>query len=157
MLKSLAPYSGFIFAAVLALLFTAVTLTGCKTTPTQTQQLTASIAVKYATAKFIEKAGDSAAQTARAGRIVAVLDQIEGLASGDAQTTVDALRAFVAQRLPVDLSPADRVLAGALIDVAAAELKARVGEGTLAGDSLLVVREVFQWVREGAAPYSTAS
>lgn len=153
----LTSWQGFSLSCVLILVCIAgIVLAGCKTTPTQTQTIAASIAVKYATAKYIEKAGEPALQKARAARVVAVVDQIEGLASGDVQVTVDALVAYVAQRLPVDLSPADRVLAGALIDAAAAELKARIGEGTLPKDGLLQVRSVLQWVREGAAPYAAS-
>lgn len=157
MLKSLAPYTGIIFTTVLALVCVAVMLAGCASSPSQAQATTARIAVSYATAKYIEKAGSPASQAARAGRVVAVVGQIENLASGDTSVTVSALRAFVAQRLPVDLSPADRVLAGALIDVAAAELEARIGAGDLQSEALLKVREVLKWVREGAAPYAATS
>lgn len=152
-MKQFIPYAGFGCAIIAALVCVVMTLAGCKSAPAQ-QTLAASIAVKYATAKYIEKAGSPAQQEARATRVVAVLDQIEGLASGDVQVTVDALVAYVSQRLPADLSPADRVLAGALIEAAAAELKARIGEGALAKDALLQVRAVLKWVREGAAPYS---
>lgn len=154
-MKALLPYSGFILAAISVVLL-ALGFTGCASSPTTQQELTASIAVKYATAKYIEKAGAVANQQARAARVVAVVDQIEGLAAGDTTTTVDALVAFVNGRLPVDLSPADRILAGTLIEAAAAELKARVGEGAIAADALLKVRQVLEWVRQGAIPYTAA-
>lgn len=154
-MKSLAPYAGYLIAAFFALVMLATA--GCKTAPTDQQRLTASIAVKYATAKYIEKAGPVAAQAARAARVIAVVDQISGLASGDTTVTVDALVAYVSQRLPVDLSPADRLLAGTLIDAAATELRARIGEGALTNLTLLEVKAVLQWVRDGATPYAGAA
>lgn len=151
------PYAGMVATALLVLVALAVLfVTGCAST-SGTGSTTARVAVSYATAKYVEKAGGAEAQKLRAARVVAVVDQIEGLASGDSSVTVSALRAYVAQRLPVDLSPADRILAGTLIDVAAAELEARIGAGDLKSEALLKVREVLKWVREGAAPYAAAS
>jgi len=152
-MKSLAPYATYIIASLVLALGAIFGLAGCKTAP---GTVTASIAVKYATAKYIEKAGDANAQAARAARVIVVLDQVDQLAAGDS-VVVSALRAYVASRLPADLPPSDRVLAGALIDAAAAELEARIGEGVLSGDSALKVREVLKWVREGAAPYQSGS
>lgn len=151
-MKEFAPY---IIALVIGGIALACALTGCKTAPGQSN-VAARVAVTYATAKYIEKADPGEEQARRAQRIVAVLDQIEGLAGGDSSVTVDLLRAYVAQRLPADLSQADRLLAGTLIDVATQELRARIGEGVLSETSLLKVREVLQWVREGATSYLPA-
>lgn len=122
-------------------------LAGCKTAP---QETTAHLAVSYATAKYVEKAGVNAPE--RAARVLAVVDAVEGVAGGES-VTLDALKAYVLGKLPADLSPADRILAGALVDAAAAELQARVGAGALDPAALLKVRQVLGWIREGAAPY----
>lgn len=141
------PFAGVLSLVLLLMVF--MLLTACKTAP---QEATARLAVSYATAKYIEKAGNENAQHDRAVRVIGVLDLVENLAAGDS-VTIDVLRAYVAQRLPADLSPADRVLAGTLIDLAAQELKARVGEGALKPDTLVKVKSVLQWIREGAAYY----
>lgn len=154
MLKSIAENFSIIGTALVLAVVACVLLAGCKTAPSTA---TASIAVQYATAKYIEKAGTAQQQTVRAARIVQVLDDVDRLATASEAVVVSALRAYVAQRLPVDLSSADRILAGAIIDAAAAELEARVGEGTLPADKLLKVRDVLGWVRAGAAPYLAAS
>jgi hypothetical protein len=136
-----------IATAAMLLVLGAVFLSGCKTAP---QETTAHLAVSYATAKYVEKAGANA--PARASRVLAVVDAVEGVAGGES-VTIDALKAYVLAKLPADLSPADRILAGALVDAAAAELQARVGAGSLDPAALLKVKQVLGWIREGAAPY----
>ena len=129
-------------ACFLAVFLAGVLTAGCKSGNT----VAARLAVSYATAKYIEKAGPSGV-VERVQRIRAMLDTLEKLSSGE-MVTIDALKAYVAQRLD-HLSPADRVLAGALIDAAVAELEARVGSGVLDPEKLVKVREVLAWVREG--------
>lgn len=128
------------------------TFAGCKTAP---QETTAHIAVVYATSKYIEKAGDSPAQQARAKRVLDVVDQLGALASGDS-ATVDALADLARSKLPASLSPADRTLALTLITVATDELKARVGEGVgqIPPDAKVKVALVLSWVREGAESFA---
>ena len=154
MLKEFLSHPAMIVAGLILLVAGVLSVTACKTAPTEGQQLAAHVAVSYATAKFVEKAGDGTAQAARAARVVQVLDAVQGLADGDSSVTVDVLRVFVIQRLPVDLSPADRTLAGVLIDAAAAELKKRIGDGLVSPDAKLQVKEVLQWIREGAETFA---
>ncbi len=143
------------FTSFIALFFLGVfllgvcaSLAGCNSS----EQLASKIAVQYAVGKYVEhQPQDARAETAH--RISVVVETVSTLSENDS-TTVDALRAYVAQRLGDKLSPADRVLAGAIIDAAAVELKARVGDGVLKADQLVKVREVLSWVSEAAAAYS---
>jgi len=112
--------------------------------------IAAHLAVSYATAKYIEKGGAGA--PARAQRVIDVADAIEAAATGES-VTIAALKALVLAKLPGSLSPADRVLANALIDAVLAELEARIGDGVLKPDQLVKVREVLKWVREGASQF----
>ena len=139
----------------LILICAAVFASGCKTTPTQQQEMAAHVAVVYATGKYIEKAGDAPSQQARAARVLDVVAQLEAVASGDA-TTVDALAALARSKLPASLSPADRTLANTLITVATDELKARIGEGVgqIPPDAKVQVAKVLAWVREGAESFA---
>lgn len=139
-------------AGLLALIALVFVFTGCKTQP---QETTAHVAVVFATAKFIEKAGTIPEQQGRALRIITVLGQLDALVAGD-ETTVDALADLARSKLPADLSPADRVLANTLIAVATDELKARVGEGVgkIPPDAKIKVALVLSWVREGAESYA---
>lgn len=136
-----------IATALTVAVFGTIFLAGCKTAP---QETSAHLAVTYATAKYVEKAGAGAPE--RAARVLALADAVEGVAGGES-VTIDALKAYVLGKLPASLSPADRILAAALVDAAAAELQARVGAGALDPAALLKVKQVLAWIREGAAPY----
>jgi hypothetical protein len=140
--------SGLAFALVFAIMLAgAVFSSGCKSSET----VAARVAVSYATAKLIEKQTGVEERAAQAREILAVLDKVEELAQSDS-TSIDALRAYVAQRLD-HLSPADRMLAGVLIDVAYEALKEKVGTGVIDPEKLVKIREVLAWVREGAIGY----
>lgn len=140
-------FTAFASVAMLAV-FVLGALTGCK----PQEQLAAKIAVQYAVGKYVEhQPQDARAETA--ARIAKTVELVSGLAENE-QVTVDALRAYVAQRLGDKLSPSDKLLAGAIIDAAAVELKARVGDGVLKPDQLVKVREVLSWVAEAAAAYT---
>lgn len=135
-------------AVVLGVMFAgAASVTACKGGET----VAARVAVSYATAKLIEKSEPGEARARKATEILAVVDQVDKLASGDLMT-VDALRAYVATNIH-DLSPADRMLAGVLIDTAAQALKEKIGDGVIDPEKLVKVREVLSWVREGAISY----
>lgn len=136
------------YLAVAAILFAgALSVSGCK----DSERVAARVAVSYSVGKLIEKQEPGEARAAKARAILAVADKVDELASGES-VTVDFLRAYVAQRLD-HLSPADRMLAGVLIDEATRALKEKIGDGVLDPDKLVKVREVLSWVREGAIAY----
>lgn len=123
-------------------------LSGCK----PESQLAARVAVQYAVGKYIEKVSPID-KVEKVRRIIETARLVSQLAENES-VTIDSLRAYVAQRLADRLSPADRLLAGAIIDAAAIELKNRVGDGVLKPDQLVQVREVLTWVEEAATAYA---
>lgn len=137
-----------VMVAVLSFVGFCAGLVGCK----PDQKIAARLAVSYATAKYIERANPSA-QPERARRIRAVVEQVEKASTGES-VTIAALRAYIVEKLPADLSPADKFLAGQLIDVATEELQARVGIGAIPPDKLVKVREVLGWVLEATYAYA---
>lgn len=140
------------FVSLLGLAFLALfvcgALSGCK----PSEQLTARVAVQYSVGKYLERETPEV-RAEKAARILATVELVSSMAENEA-VTIDSLRAYVATRLADRLSPADRLLAGAIIDAAALELKARVGDGVLKPDQLVKVREVLSWVAEAAAAYA---
>lgn len=131
------------FIAALALLFS-----GCATTAGQSSdqtKLLAKVAVSYAVIKVADKHPEKAA------KILAISHEVRAIAGGESFNTVDLLMAFV--RANVDFSkldPADRMLAGILLDTIGAQLKDRVGSGVLTPDKLLIVGEVAGWIEDAA-------
>lgn len=141
--------SPLLVALIVAALVMAL-LPGCKTL--DRHEASTSLVVKYATMKVIEKAGDAEAQGARAVRIRAIASDVEQYAAGES-VTIAALEAAVRAKLPSGLSPADRLLADALVQTVGQELQARVGSGLLSAEQLVQVKKVLGWVIE-AAEYS---
>lgn len=140
------------FTTFIAVFFLAVfvlgVLAGCK----PSEQLASKIAVQYAVGKYVEhQPQDARAETAK--RISDTARLVGQLVENDS-VTIDSLRAYVAQRLGDKLSPADKLLAGSIIDAAAIELKARVGDGVIKPEARVQVREVLGWVTEAAAAYA---
>lgn len=107
------------------------------------------LVVQYATLKYIGKAGDEAAQAARAERVKRVIEDVREVAKGDS-VSVALLVEYVNAKLPANLDPADRLLANALIQAVANELSARVGDGVLDPDKLLLVEALLGWVSDAA-------
>jgi hypothetical protein len=138
-----------IMLALLCVVFLICTIGGCKTLP---QETTIRVAVSYAVAKYIEKAGP-AGQLERAQRVLAVVEGVEKWLLGDRDVTVEELRAYVAGNIPTTLSAADRALALTVVDIAVQELRARVGEGVLQPDQKIRVRAVLSWIRGGTASF----
>ncbi len=126
-------------------------LSGCQTTsgngvPLEQTKLFASIAVKYAVAKVIEKSPE------KAERILAISKAVREVAGGEGFNTVDLLMDFVKLKANLaSLSPADRQLASLLIDSVGAALKDKLGNGQLNTDRLLFVAEVAGWIEQAAA------
>lgn len=140
------------FTTLVAAGFLAVFVCGALTACKPQEALAARVAVQYAVGKYVEKQSPATkAETVR--RIISTVELVSSMAENES-VTIDSLRAYVATRLGEKLSPADRLLAGAIIDAAAVELKARVGDGVLKPDQLVKVREVLSWVAEAAAAYA---
>lgn len=122
-------------------------VTGCKAS----EKVATKIALQYSVGKYLEKQSP-VSRVAKVGEILEGIRLVEELAGSDA-TTVDALRAYVAQRLS-ELPPSDRLALGAVVDLAAEILKERVGSGALKPDQVVKVREVLSWISEAASAYA---
>lgn len=123
-------------------------LAGCATWGQNTA--TEKLVVQYATMKVVEADKDN--MPARAAKI----DEIAAAAQvffDSESVTVSQLHKEVMKRLPPDLSPADRMLASALIDTVIAELQHRVGEGIVPPEKRYQVNVVLGWIREAASFY----
>lgn len=99
---------------------------------------------QYAVLKFIEQApADHREQ--RAERIFSIATSLKPLVSGD--TSLELLQGAVALQLDqASLSPADRVLANALVLAIVDEARIRIGEGVLTADQRMKVEQVLDWV-----------
>lgn len=135
------------FATVL-LCVVGLALGGC--TFLRNQPATASLAIQVAVGKYIEAAERPAE---RAQRVRDVAGKVLVYAQGAPDSTVDALKAVALASLPANMTPADRLLASAVVEVAVEALKAKVKEGKLPDDLFVNVRTVVQAVIDGTVPY----
>jgi type IV pilus biogenesis protein CpaD/CtpE len=116
-------------------------LVGCSSNPSARDEAIIGLAVQYATAKYIEEKPGSAEN------IVRVAEGVKALVGGDASATLVTLQEYVGQELTkLELSPADRVLANALVNLVVAELQAKVGEGLLEPDQRVRVAKILDLV-----------
>jgi hypothetical protein len=129
--------------ANLVLLCALLTLCACKTL--EQRETGVRIVVTYGTAKFIEKAGTAEAQAARAEKIRTVAQDIRTFMEGNT-VTLGLLEAAIRDRLPANLSPADRVLVNELIALIMMELRAKMDDGLLKPEQKVIVVKVIDWV-----------
>lgn len=141
------------FVGILSVVFLGVFLLGA-TACKSSEKVATKIALQYGVGKYLEKQSP-ASRITKARDILNAVMMVEQLAGSDA-TTVDALRAYVAQRL-YELPPSDRLALGAVVDLASELLKEKVGDGVLKGDQVVKVREVLSWVSEAANAYVPAT
>lgn len=103
-----------------------LSLAGCSSNPSAREEAIIGLSVQYATAKYIERKPSSSKN------IVAVAQAAKDLIGGDATATLLTLQEVVSGELDkLSLSPADRVLANALVQLIVAEIQAKVGDGLL--------------------------
>lgn len=112
-------------------------LAGCGTL--ERHENTARLAVTYATLKGIEKGLDPV-------RTRAVAESAKAIVSGEAVTLTALQEAISGELKGMELSPADRMLADALVGAIAQELQLRIGTGVLSPEQKVQVGEVLQWV-----------
>ncbi len=110
------------------------------------------VVVQYATMKFIE--ADLEDRAGRAAKIREVAADAKSFFDGGV-ATVPMLEQAVRDRVvPLQLSPADRVLAAALIDTVVAELQTRVGKGLVPADQAYQVSTVLGWIVDATEFYA---
>jgi uncharacterized lipoprotein YajG len=139
LLKSLTVLVAFVLLA-----FLAGGCAGIFSTPS-TQQVLAKIAIQQATLRAVQK------NPARAAAVVSIVDRaLEIVESGDdAVITAAELRSALDMVLPKDLSPADNLLAGNLVELIVAEVNARVPADQI-NLPVAEVSAVLGWVKEAA-------
>lgn len=131
--------------ALLLSLVSVVVLSACGSVPIE-RDTSSKIFTQYAVAKFLEKSSDEE-RAKKAENIRRVVADLESVVSGD-EVTIPFLKMKAATEIAkLTDSPADRLLATNLIDVVAAELQARIGDGLLSPESIVKVRDVLAWVR----------
>jgi len=126
---------------ILALVIGLGAFSGCASTPSAQQKVVAKLAVQYAVLKVADK------NPAKAAKIEEIAKDVQAVAGGEGANTVDLLMSIARGKVAtLKLDAADKVLADALLEMVGAELKARLGEGVLSTDKLLVVGEVAGWI-----------
>lgn len=136
-----------------ALAVTLGLLAGCATF---TQNLPVEqLVVEFATLKTIEQGKTTADRQTRAARIVAIATGAKTIVD-TGNTTVAALQAAIEARVAkLGLSPADSLLAEALVQAVIAEVNKRVTSGVLSPDTAVQVDTVLGWViTTASAPVS---
>lgn len=110
----------------------------------------AKLVTQYAVLKFAEQSSaDKRAE--RIANVQRVATDVKAIAAGE-PVSIGLLKAAVgAEIAKLNLSPADTMLANALVDMLAIELSERVGEGILDPDQLVQVAKVMDWIIEAAA------
>ena len=145
----------------LLLLIPTIFLTGCQTLSgifgNTTQATVATIAIEYATGKFIEAAGaDKTRQLSRATDVANVAKSLEAVASGD-QTTIAQLTDLAMQKVTAaKLSQADTLLAAALVQAIVAELGTKIQNGVITKDDVVIIDQVLGAVLTATKIYGAA-
>lgn len=129
---------------LLIALFAVVAIAGCSFLQTD-GNLNHKLAFQYSTAKIIERDRVSALD------VIDAVERAEGYVRDGAEVTVSKLAQGARDYMQdTGLSPADRILIGAILDDAEARLTVAVGDGLLTKDERLQLYEVLQWIKEAA-------
>lgn len=119
-------------------------VSGCATLTSN--ETSAKLVVSYATLKVIEAGKTPEAQAERAAKIRQIAEESKTFLDTES-VTLTFLESAVRSRLAgANLSPADRMLADALVVVVMDELKAKVSSGVLPEDERYRVSTVLGWV-----------
>jgi hypothetical protein len=142
---------------IAAAAFAALALSACSEPKAMTQadpNLTAAgeivvrMAVRRGVAEYIGRHGP---QTA--ARVKALVEDLQLVVSGDASTTLDALKAVAYSKIPEEFSPIDQADARDVINLVALAIQDRIGAGELNGAALVKLRDALDWIAQAAALY----
>ena len=115
---------------------------GCTTTLTNSEQIAATLAIKYATLRVIEEAED---QTTVANRIVEIAEQAQELVDSGTVTLVDDLVGRIRERIDwAEMDASRSLLAEALLEAAKLELENRIQGGSLNPETVVVLSQMLQ-------------
>ena len=118
---------------------------GCSTAGGGPSPILAQVAVQYATIKVLQNNPD------RAPRVIEIATYIRENAGNEQAATVALLEAAVRSQIDFSkLDPADAMLVDILIATVREELIARLGDGPLSPEHVLVVAQVAGWIENAA-------
>lgn len=125
---------------------------GCTTAPSDSQQLAASMAIKYATIRVIERADD---QSSAATRIIEIAEQAQKMVDSGTITLVDDLVRRIRERIDWDeMNYSRRFLAEALLEATSRELQQRIQGGSLNPETVVVLSLVLKDIVFTARTYA---
>lgn len=130
--------------AVIALL-SALMLAGCKSI--EERPATAKLVTQYAVLKFAEQSSADK-RAVRIEHVRRIAADVKAIAAGEPVSLALLKGAAFSEISKLQLSPADTLLAHALVDLIAEEIALRVGDGVLSPDQLVQVAQVMDWVVE---------
>lgn len=141
---------GFSSWPLLAILFLTICgFTGCSSIGANVDQ--SKLIVQVVVMKVIEADKDHAHD--RAVKVAQIASDAKSFLD-TTDTTVVALEAAVNMRIAtLNLSPADQILAQAVVAAVVQELAGRVGQGLLSPDQKFTASEVLGWIQDAAALY----
>lgn len=117
-------------------------------------RLAQQITVQYATGKFIEAAGTAGARASRAADVKSVAESVRKVAASDSASIGALSQLAMAKVAAAKLTPADRLLAQALVAAVTDELSKRVAGGVLDADARVAVGRLLDWVSAAADAYA---
>lgn len=137
----------YLFASLLL----ALSMFGCASNPTATQNELKGIGIDLAVAAAIQEGTDNSADwSERASRIVKIATQLEAVASADSTTLVAVTEAVKPLLDQAGLSPIERVAANRLVALLSEEIKARV---PVDSQAVVQIRAVLAEVKSVASAY----
>jgi len=135
-----------ILAAVLGL------SAGCATMQSGQSNVAVQLIVQASTMKYIERA-DLADRPARAAAVAFEVGQAKKMLDFEGVTVADIKTAVINRLKTKGLEPSDMLLAMAVVDVATAELDAKIGAGIISAEQRVTVNAVLGWVEQATAFY----
>lgn len=124
-------------------LLLSVSMLGCATL--EKSPNTAKLVTQYAVMKFAEQSSDER-RVERIANVRKIAEDVKSLAANQTVSVPGLQAAVMAQVAKLGLSPADSFLASALVQVVADELAAKIGDGVISPEKMLVVSQVMDWV-----------
>lgn len=109
--------------------------------------------VQNGVVRFVEAESTPLAKSTRANKVRIAVTDLRSVVKGET-TNLAGLKSLVAQSLKgSNLTPPDMQLVTSLIDVVAAELQKRIGDGDITADKVYAVESVLTWVIDATAFY----
>lgn len=129
----------------------ALTFAGCASLGTATQQTAEQLVVEYATLKVIGSGSTTALRQAKAAQILSIASTAQVDVANPAATLATVTAQVAVRIAALNLSPADQLVANALVQVVTDDLAAKIGTGVLNPEQVTSVNTVLGWVVQAAS------